>query len=427
MPDLFEMIIVWKLDRFARNRYDSARYKNVLKKNGVRLTSATEVISPHSEGVLLESVLEGYAEYFSADLSEKVIRGMTENALKCKYNGVALPIGYVIDSEQHFKADLLIAPLVAESFQMYADGKTIREIRDYMNQKGMKTFRGSTINYNNIQTMLHNRRYTGEYRYRDTVIPDGIPAIVSMELFDRVQAKLAKNHKSPARHKAEEDYILTTKLFCGRCGAMVFGESGTGKCGNIYRYYKCANAKKRRTCEKKPVHKEWLEDLVVNSVLELIRDDNTVEAIVAMLMEQLHQENTDLPRYEHQLSEVNTAIGNLLNAIQMGILTPSTKKRLEELEASKEDLKAKIAKEKLAKPKITEEFLTFWLHRFQEMNPERREDRKMLVDTFVNVIYLYDDKLVITFNYKDSEKIIDLTTINESSSKGSNIKMGATP
>lgn len=424
---LFDIVIVWKLDRFARNRYDSARYKNVLKRNGVRLVSATEIISEKSEGILLESVLEGYAEYFSADLSEKVIRGMTENALKCKYNGGALPIGYVIDKEQHFQIDPLTAPLVAECFQMYADGSTIHEIQVYMHQKGMKTFRGGEIGYGNIQTMLHNRRYIGEFRYRDTLIPGGIPPIVSEELFNRVQAKLEKNKRTPARHKAEEDYILTTKLFCGKCGAMIFGESGKGRSGSIYRYYKCANTKKRKTCDKKPVHKEWLEDLVVNAVMELIMDDAAVEAIVAMLLDFQNRENTDLPRYERQLQEVELAISNLLNAIQMGILTPSTKERLEELELNKSDLKIKIANEKLSKPKITKEFLLFWMHRFRKCDPQRLADRKMLVDTFVNVIYLYDDKLIITFNYKDSQKEISLTEINKSSSDGSDMETGSTP
>ena len=73
----FDCIIVWKLDRFARNRYDSAHYKALLKKNGVKVISAKETIAEGSEGILLESVLEGMAEYYSADLSEKVIRGLT--------------------------------------------------------------------------------------------------------------------------------------------------------------------------------------------------------------------------------------------------------------------------------------------------------------------------------------------------------------
>ena len=129
---LFDVILVWKLDRFARNRYDSARYKTVLKKNGIKVISATETISEGAEGILLESMLEGMAEYYSADLSEKVVRGMTENALKCKYNGGTKPIGYVIDDEQHFQIDPLTAPFVLTAFQKYEDGATIKELRDWL-------------------------------------------------------------------------------------------------------------------------------------------------------------------------------------------------------------------------------------------------------------------------------------------------------
>lgn len=107
---LFDMVLVWKLDRFARNRYDSAHYKATLRKNGVKVVSATEAIAEDSTGILLESLLEGYAEFYSAELSEKVIRGLTENALKCKYNGGGLPIGYTIDNEQDFQIDPLTAP-----------------------------------------------------------------------------------------------------------------------------------------------------------------------------------------------------------------------------------------------------------------------------------------------------------------------------
>lgn len=170
----FDMIIVWKLDRFARNRYDSARYKAQLKKNGVKVVSATEVISDGAEGIILESVLEGYAEYYSADLSEKVIRGMTDNALKCKYNGGTLPIGYIIDSEQHFQIDLLIAPFVLEAFTKYEDGMTMTEIRDYLNGKGIRNARGGELNYNSIQHMLNNRRYIGEFRCTKKEHPCGV-------------------------------------------------------------------------------------------------------------------------------------------------------------------------------------------------------------------------------------------------------------
>ena len=404
---LFDMVIVWKLDRFARNRYDSARYKALLKKNGVKVVSATEIISEGAEGIILESVLEGYAEYYSADLSEKVIRGMTENALKAKYNGGTLPIGYTIDSKRHFQIDPLTAPFITEAFQQYDEGATMTDILDYFNEKGVKNSRGLPLNYNSVQHLLKSRRYIGEYTYRDIIIPDGIPAIVSKDVFDRAQNRLSENKKAPARHKAEDDYLLTTKLFCGYCGAYLCGESGTSRTGNVHHYYKCVSVKKKRAdCHKKPVKKDWIEDLVVNETMKMLNDDNVIEAIVSMLMDLQDRENANLPMYEQQLRETETAIQNMLNAIQQGILTKSTKSRLEELENAKEDLETKISCEKLAKPRVGEEFLTFWLKRFRKLDVRQKSHRKMLIDTFINSIFLFDDKMVITFNYREGTTVI---------------------
>ena len=418
---LFDMIIVWKLDRFSRNRYDSARYKAALKKNGVKVVSATEVISEGAEGIILESVLEGYAEYYSADLSEKVIRGMTENALKCKFNGGRRPMGYVIDADQYFQIDPLTAPMILEAYKRYDEGSTMTEIMDWLNAKGMRNTRGQLLTYNSVEHMLKNRRYIGEYSYRDTVIPDGIPAIVPHDLFDRVQAKMAKNKKAPARHKAEDDYLLTTKLFCGHCGAYMCGESGTSRTGVVHHYYKCVSVKKKRgSCRKKTVRKEWIEDLVINSTMQMVMDDAAIEAIVSMMMDMQNRENTNLPLYEHQLQEVNAGIQNVLNAIQQGILTKSTKTRLEELEAARDEIESRIACEKLATPKISAEFMTFWLQRFRKLDVTQLSHRKMLIDTFVNAIYLYDDKIVIGFNYKEGTKTITFDDVQKTLAEAEN-------
>lgn len=422
---LFDMIIVWKLDRFARNRYDSARYKAQLKKNGVKVVSATETISDGAEGILLESMLEGMAEYYSADLAEKVVRGMTENALKCKYNGGTHPLGYVIDSEQYFQIDPLTAPFVLEAFKRYDEGATMTQIRDWLNEKGIKNTRRQEMTYNSIQHMLNNRRYIGEYSYREVIIPDGIPAIVPKDLFDRVQEKMAKNKKAPARHKAEDDYLLTTKLFCGYCGAYLCGESGTSRTGLVHHYYKCVSVKKKRAeCHKKPVKKQWIEDLVVDETMKMVMDDKAIEAIVSMLMELQNRESSSLPLYEKELKDTEAAIDNMLNAIQQGIFNKSTKARLDELEAAKDELENMIACEKLAKPKITEEQMMFWLHRFRKLDVSKKEHRQMLIDTFVNAIYLYDDKMLITFNYKDGTKTItfdEATTALANKDTGSNL------
>ena len=428
---LFDMIIVWKLDRFARNRYDSARYKAQLKKNGVKVVSATETISDGAEGILLESMLEGMAEYYSADLAEKVVRGMTENALKCKYNGGTPPLGYVIDSEQYFQIDPLTAPFVLEAFKRYDEGATMTQIRDWLNEKGIKNTRRQEMTYNSIQHMLNNRRYIGEYSYREVIIPDGIPAIVPKDLFDRVQEKMAKNKKAPARHKAEDDYLLTTKLFCGYCGAYLCGESGTSRTGLVHHYYKCVSVKKKRAeCHKKPVKKQWIEDLVVDETMKMVMDDKAIEAIVSMLMELQNRESSSLPLYEKELKDTEAAIDNMLNAIQQGIFNKSTKARLDELEAAKDELENMIACEKLAKPKITEEQMMFWLHRFRKLDVSKKEHRQMLINTFVNAIYLYDDKMLITFNYKDGTKTItfdEATTALANKDTGSNLDCLAAP
>ena len=415
---LFDIVLVWKLDRFARNRYDSARYKTQLKKNGVKLMSATEVISDGPEGIILESVLEGYAEYYSADLSEKVIRGMTENALKGKFSGGAIPFGYTINADRRFEIDPLTAPFVAETFQRYNDGQTMREIRDWLNEKGIKNKRGGPMSFNVIQHMLSNRRYIGELKYRDILIPDAIPPIVSVEIFNEVQEKMLKNKKAPARRKAEDDYLLTTKLFCGHCGALMFGESGTSRTGEVHRYYKCATAKKHKGCKKKTVRKQWLEDLVVNQTMQLVKDDAAMESIIAKVMELQNKENTNIPLYEKQLRDAESGIQNMLNAIQAGILTSSTKERLEQLEETKRELEARIAEEKLAKPKVTEEFIRFWLLRFRKLDMSLKDQRQALVDTFINAIYLYDDKVLITFNYKEGTQTVTFGEATEVASEG---------
>ena len=415
---LFDIVLVWKLDRFARNRYDSARYKTQLKKNGVKLMSATEIISEGPEGIILESVLEGYAEYYSADLAEKVVRGQTENILKGRCNGGRGTFGYTLDSERKFHIDPLTSPFVLESFKKYNEGSTMKEIRDWLNENGIKNPVGGAFTYNSVEHMLKNRRYIGELKFRDVVVPDAIPPIIPLELFEDVQEKIAKNKKAPARRKAEDDYLLTTKLFCGYCGALMFGESGTSRTGEVHRYYKCATAKKHRGCKKKTVRKQWLEDLVVNQTMQLVKDDAAMESIIAKVMELQNKENTNIPLYEKQLRDAESGIQNMLNAIQAGILTSSTKERLEQLEETKRELEARIAEEKLAKPKVTEEFIRFWLLRFRKLDMSLKDQRQALVDTFINAIYLYDDKVLITFNYKEGTQTVTFGEATEVASEG---------
>jgi site-specific DNA recombinase len=408
---LFDIVLVWKLDRFARNRYDSAHYEYQLERNHIKLVSATEPISDSPAGIMVKSMLTGMAEYYSAELSEKVVRGMTENVLKGKYNGGTIPIGFKVDEEKFFQIDPLKAPFVVETFQRYNDGATMKELMNWLNDSGVTTNRNQKFTYNSVQKLLTNKRYIGENHFKDIVMPDSIPAIVDKDLFEKVQQKIKKNSRAPARHKAEDDYLLTTKLFCGMCGAMMFGECGTGRNKVVHHYYKCATAKRFKTCKKKTVRKEWLEDLVIAETMKLIQDDAVIDAIVAEVMELQDQENTTLPLLKKQMKEVENSIENMLNAIQAGVLTSSTKARLEKLEEQQKELEVRIAEEKIAKPRLSENQIRFWLTRLRKLDTRVKSHRETLINTFVNAVYLYDEKVLITFNYKDGTKTITFDEI----------------
>lgn len=413
---LFDVIIVWKLDRFARNRYDSAHYKAILRKNGVKVISATEVISEGAEGIILESVLEGYAEYYSAELSEKVIRGMTENALKCQYNGGFIPVGYTVDNEKHYQVDPLTAPFVREAFLMYVNGKQVKEIVEYLNDSGILSSQKKPMTKTTVSTILQNRKYIGEYQYRDVVIPDGIPAIVSKELFEMAQARLDKNRYAPSVTKADEKYLLSTKLMCGDCGAFMVGESGkSGTNGKKYYYYKCSSSKKKSGCHRKALRKRETEELVINSTIRNIFNDEVIENIAKGVTEWQERENTAIPLLKKELAEIEKSIGNVMAAIEQGIITATTKKRMNELEVKKTEIEVRLVKEEIQSQVLTREQVVYWLSKMREMDLNNEDSRERIIDTFVNSIYVYDDRMVINFNCREGSEMIPLGLEGESS------------
>lgn len=355
---LFDIVLIYKLDRFSRDRYDSAHYKHILKKNGVKVLSVKENISDGPEGIILESMLEGMAEYYSAELSQKIHRGQKENALKGKNNGGGIPLGYVLNKQtQKLEVDSKTAPIVIEIFKRYAEGETVRSIVEDFNARGLTTKKSTPFNINSFSGLLNNRKYIGEYSYQDVVIPNGVPAIVDEDLFYRVQQRMEKNKRAPAKAKAHEDFLLTTKLFCGKCERMMSGESGTSHTGAKHYYYKCSGAKRKKGCNKKAVKKDWIERVVVRLTVERVLDDKKTNHIIDALLALQDRENIALPALRRQLAEIEKGITNMLNAIQQGIITDSTKQRLDNLEKQKEELSLSIAMAELQKPKLTREYM----------------------------------------------------------------------
>ena len=418
---LFDVVLVWKLDRFARNRYDSAHYKAILRKNGVKVVSAMETIAEDSTGILLESLLEGYAEFYSAELSEKVKRGHQENALKCKSNGGSVTYGYFVNEEQKFEIEPKEAEIVKEVFLRYSEGETIRQIVKSLNERGLRAREDKLFKISIFTRFLRNRRYIGEYRYGETVIENGMPVIIDKELFERVQRRIENNKHAPARTKttADELFLLTTKIFCGECGQTMAGESGTSRTGNIYYYYKCRSSKLKKGCNKKAVKKQLIEDLVVNHTIKTLFDDNMLEYIADQAYALSKSENTVLSQLKDQLAETEKSIDNILKAIEQGIFTKSTKQRLDELEETKSRLEDKIIKEQIESPIITREQILCWLQAFRTYDMTEPKHRQQLVDYFVNSVYVYEDKMIINYNYKENSETISFDKINSSNLKNS--------
>lgn len=411
----FGLVIVYKLDRFARNRYDSAMYKARLKKCGVKVVSATEHLSDTPEGIILEAMLEGMAEYYSANLSQNIKRGMMENALKGLATGGGRCLGYYTGPDKKYYIDEAGASTVRMIYEMYDQGHTYAHIVETLNNQGRKTYKGAPFNKNSLGKILHNRRYIGDYVWGDIVQEGGMPQIVDRDLWERVQRKLNRKQKASARARGEYDYILSGKLYCGRCGKPMIGDSGTSRNGAKHYYYTCSTKKHGGTCPKKSVRAAAIEDEVIRTTIQTILTDEMLEHIADKVME-YQARDTDsailIEQYKNQLKETETAIAGILRAVEAGMFSPSMKDRMDELEGQKAELNADIEREQINQQRVSRDEVLFFLSQFKGGDPDDPDYKQRLVDTFVNSVWLYDDKLVLTYNYSGDDNKITPDMVN---------------
>lgn len=409
---VFKAVILWKMDRFARNRYDSAIYKAKLKKNGVRLYYAKESIPEGPEGIILESVMEGYAEYYSENLSQNIKRGNYDSALELKTLGLRV-LGLRKGADGRFEIDPNTAPIVKRIFREYARGDRAKDIIARLNAEGYKTSHGGAFNKNSLRRILQNEKYIGVYSYKDIRVENGIPAIVSREIFDKCQKLLERHHRAPAAAR-DTFFLLTAKLFCGKCGEPMTGDGGTSRCGKVYSYYTC-NGKRHHTCDKKSVGKKWIEDLVVSYMMQILSTENFIENVADKVIEFQSRTKDDsaLKSLEARQKEIERSINNLVSAIEQGIVTPTTKSRLMELEAERERVNKGIAKEVIKEPELDRDQVVWFLERFLGGDIQDDAFRAFLIDTFLNSVYLYDDKLILVFNYSGEDNKVTLKAVED--------------
>lgn len=390
----WKTVLVYKLDRFARNREDAAIARMRLRKNGCNVESAKEGISKNPEGVILESILEGMAEYYSLELSQKITRGMRESAMKGQAVGGSIPLGYKIEKKK-WVLDPLTAPLVSEAFTRYADGETVADICNDFNARGYRTAKGAKFNKCSFKAIFRNEKYIGVYKYQDIRVEDALPRIITDDIWQKVQARLKVNEQAPARGKAKVPYLLAGKIFCGHCGAPMVGECGRGKGGRTYNYYSCATRKRSRSCEKKPVPKDWIEDIVVQDALAVLTDEiiEHVATVAAQQSEEEIQQNTNIPAIQQQIADIERKVRNLTKAIESSDTAPDALvTRIAELESQKKGLTAQLAEEQHSIVRLTKEMVMVFLHAIKENCVPMENQRHMLINMLINSVTVYDDK-----------------------------------
>lgn len=407
----FDAVVVYKLDRFARNRYDSATYKTKLKKLGVKVISATENISDSPEGIILESVLEGMAEFYSQELSQKVKRGMNESAIKYNTLGGQAPLGYKI-VDKKYVIDETTAPIVQEAFELYAQDVPVVRICERFNSRGLRTSTGNEFNKSSFARMFKNKRYIGTYIYKDKEFENAIPAIIDKDLFKQVSEKITKISEGPARGKAKVDYLLAGKIFCGMCGEAMHGTSGTSKTGRIYNYYVCFNRKKK-LCDKEYEDKNFIENLVVQDTYKLLTEEN-LEKIADIAVEEslrLANEEGKIAMLESKLKDCNSRLKNLLQALEKAPEVELFTERIKALNKEKKGLETELAREKNSIFILDRDQVLWWLKQFLDGDIKDVTFQKRLIDLFVNRVDVFDDKdnnlkLRITYNTSGQSEVV---------------------
>lgn len=421
----FQVVIVHKLDRFARNRSDSAIYRNVLEKYGVRLVSVLENFDDSPESIILQSVIEGYNEYYSKNLAREVMKGLKENALASKFNGGLPPLGYDINKETlKYKINNFEAEAVKLIFKMYLQGEGYTSIINELNRRGFKTKKGNSFGKNSLYDILRNERYTGVYIYNKSLpltsdkkfnrhasknaediikVEGGIPQIISTEDFVKVQELMNKRRHKTATYKAKEDYLLSGKIICGECGSTYAGNARRSK-NSTYISYTCTKKNGREKCRNRGTQRDLIESIILNKLSEKVFDVKILPEIIARYNDFALSKNKEFiavkKQLEQRLAEIDKGIANIVNlVVTTGSAALAEKLKELELEKVTLEMSLKEAERKLSEMSVDEAQLRKAFSKAKSLlKSGTLKNRKAIVQQYVKQVVIYPDKVEIEFN-----------------------------
>ena len=400
----FDTVIAWKVDRFGRNRMESAVFKGQLADHGVKVVYAMEPIPEGAAGVLTEGMLESLAEWYSRNISENTKRGQHDNAIKCISNGHG-PMGYETGPDNHFIINEAEAAIVRRVFTLYSCGYSVSDIVNTMNREGVLTKKGKPYQRSTIISMLRNDSYAGVYHYAGVRVPGGMPAIIDADLWDRCQMMRKKTHQ--IHIDSPDGYLLSGKCICGLCGSKIYGNytgnSNITKNGKRFKYYyySCRGRKEGNHCRMPYRQKETIEGPIVDLIVSKVIKGKLLDQFTEMIVEALdiQREESTVMVLQRELDDVSRRINNIIQAISEGIWTKQTAAMLDDLNARADDLKAKISYHKAAEGKqITDHRVRFILHKVADGLEADPEYLKTLIDTLVNSVTVYENWARVVIN-----------------------------
>lgn len=387
----YALVIVYSLDRFSRDKYDSAIYKHKLKEYGKRVVSATENISDDPAGLLMESVLEGFAAYYSAELARKIKRGMEHNAERCMVTG-SLPYGYVKGPDGRYAIQEEQAEVVREIYNRVISGEYLSRIIEDLNRRGLRTKSGAAWNRSSFNALLHNERYTGVYIYGSVRVPGGVPAILDRSTFDAAQDALKTKSRprrggGPIRRRRENGvYLLTGKLYCSQCGSAMVGVSGKSSADRINYYYTCKGRREKSGCAAPMIRRERIEREVAAAIMAQLTPERIallVDAFEATQEAQNAASASDLGALREQLAAVEKGLENILRAVERGFDLDGLLARSLSLEQRRKELREQIATAELQAVEVTREDVEAMLYLFAGGDPGDAATQEALFSAFL--------------------------------------------
>ena len=400
----WDILLVYKLDRFSRDKVEATIHKHTIRKNGKKIISVMENIPDTPEGIILESVLEGFNEYYSKELSQKIKRGNHESRLKGIFTTGKPPFGYDL-IDKHLYINNNQAETVKTLFKLITEGYTYTEVAYILNTH--EEFNKSQKHFDKklVEKIYINNHYTGILESNGFIYDKVYPQILTQEEWDNAH-KNRRVLKRDAQHPNTRDYsnsryLLMPKVYCGNCRRRMETSSGTSSSGRLLQYYACKNHKKgESTCGMKSIQKDLLEDVVFRALKNILKKEELVDKMAAELYKR-RQEASYLTAEISELLSKKAETEKLIAALNESLSLTNSEaitNNIILLNRKLLDITTKIeqAKNKEFEDIGLEDMKAYMKYLVGKKEIDDEKFRRNLAKHFINHVIVYPNKIIVS-------------------------------